>query len=173
MTQTERSVAFHPLEDVQFDLVKINSVVRALKERDLTRCREPEILHVVKVLEWLFDRELRLDGNLSEVVQVICQIKDGALGFTPQMATSVHRAYQSNLGFGKEWEEIIRSSLEENRSPEGYERIVHRLQERNGFSKAQAMRAVAAEAGVQPETVKKALQRLGAKRRQGKAPLGE
>lgn len=173
MTQTERSVAFHPLEDVQFDLVKINSVIRALRKRDLTGCREPEILHVVKVLEWLIDREIRLDLNLSGFVQVMCQIKEGASGFTPQMATSVHRAYQSKLGFGKEWEEFIRSSLDENRSPEGYERIVHRLQERNGLSKAQAMRAVAEQAGVQPETVKKALQRLGAKRRQGKASLGE
>lgn len=142
---------------IGFDQVAIRHVVDALRAGDLTKCRQPELLQVVKALQWIADADYSLDGNLGAFILAVLDMRNGAMSHTP--ATVVAQAMADRQGFGQEWRDEIESSLIANRSPEGYRRVVDRLMKKYGLKQADAIRRVADVAGLKEESVKKALQR--------------
>jgi hypothetical protein len=152
-----RDTGISAVDAIGFDQVAIRHVVEALRAGDLTKCRQPELLHVVKLLEWFAKADYTLDGTLGEFVLALADLRSGAMSQTP--ATTVAQALADRQGFGQEWREVVADSLSANRSPEGYRRVVDRLRKKYGLTQAEAIRRVADAAGLKEDSVKKSLQR--------------
>lgn len=144
------------------DRVAIRHVAEALKADGLAGCRRPERLHAAKILEWIAEMDFALDGNLGEYCQAVVDIRDGAMA--PTGATSIAQSKANQSGFGSEWRDEVQAAINANRTPDGYSRIVDRLVKKHGLTRTKAMQEVASLAGIEFESVKKALQRLKKKR---------
>lgn len=152
-----RDTALSVVDAIGFDQVSIRHAVEALRSGDLTKCRQPELLHVVKVLEWIAEADYSLDGNLGAFILALADMRNGAMSPTP--ATEVAQSVSDHLGFGQTWREEVASCLSANKSPAGYRRVVDRLMKKYGLKQADAIRCVADLAGLKEESVKKSLQR--------------
>lgn len=153
-----RNSGLEVVDVIGLDRVAIRHVTEAIRAGDLARCRQPELLHVAKVLDWISNADFSLDGNLAAFVLALADMRNGAMSPTP--ATVVAQALADRQGFGDEWRDEVASCLQANRSPAGYRRVVDRLMKKYGLKQADAIRRVADAAGLKEDSVKKSLQRF-------------
>lgn len=152
----------HPLEPrldvataIQIDHVSVSQVIDALRRNDLSRLREPQRLHVMKVLKWMLEVDEQMYGHAGLLMKELADLRCGKVAADAKTAAAL--AVAREVGINPEYSEAVHAGLEQNRKQSSFE--VFQEYRKQGISKKEALQKTADQLQIEPESVTRAIRR--------------